>query len=109
MREGFIYSKGLPQTMQFPQNYRIRELANRPKALRQILKERGLWDREQYTSCPKSDGRPGCRPEGRRCAGEILAAGGDFREQKGRLQEEIEARGHKVIFFPKFHFEINPT
>ena len=31
----------------------------------------------------------------------------DFREEKGRLQEEIEARGHKVIFYPKFHCELN--
>ena len=32
MREGFIYSKGRPQTMQFLQNYRILELAGKPKA-----------------------------------------------------------------------------
>ena len=25
-----------------------------------------------------------------------------------RLQEEIDARGHKVIFYPKFHCELNP-
>ena len=31
-----------------------------------------------------------------------------FREQKGRLHEEIKARGHKVIFDPKFHCELNP-
>ena len=42
----------------------------------------------------------GCKPEGR-CARKILATEQDFREQKGRLQEEIEARGHKVIFHPK--------
>jgi hypothetical protein len=27
----------------------------------------------------------------------------DFRNQKGWLQEEIEAAGHNVIFYPKFH------
>ena len=32
MREGFIHSKGRPQTMQFPRNYRILELAGKPKA-----------------------------------------------------------------------------
>ena len=37
------------------------------------------------------------RLEGRCCA------------RKGRPQEEIEARGHKVIFFPKLHCELNPT
>ena len=92
--------------MQFPQNCRILELASKSK---QILKERGLWDREHDASCPTSDGRPGCRSEGRRCSPKILTAERDFREQKGRLQEEIGARGHKVIFHPKFHCELNPT
>jgi hypothetical protein len=27
----------------------------------------------------------------------------DFRNRKGWLQEEIEAAGHNVIFYPKFH------
>ena len=40
---------------------------------------------------------------------EILAAKRDFYEQKGRLQEEIEARGYKVIFFSKFHCGLNPV
>ena len=42
------------------------------------------------------------------CARKILAAEQDFHEQRGRLQEEIEACGHKVIFYPKFHCELNP-
>ena len=53
-------------------------------------------------------GRPGCRPEGQCCAQKILAAEQDFREQRGWLQEEIEAHGHGVIFYPKFHCELNP-
>ena len=81
MRESFIHSKGLLQTMQFLQNYRILELAGKPKGLKQIFKELGLWDREYSTSYPKSDGRPRCRPEGRCCASNILAAERDFREQ----------------------------
>ena len=54
MREGFVHSK-------FAMNKTIEsvKLAGKPKALEQILKERGLWDRGYYTSCPKSDGRPG--------------------------------------------------
>ena len=61
-----------------------------------------------HASCATSHGRSRCRPEGQCCARKILAAERDFREQKGRLQEEIEARGHKVIFYPKFHCELNP-
>jgi hypothetical protein len=108
MRDGFIHQKDISQAMQFPENYHIRELAGKPKGLKQILKERGLWHREYYTTCPTTLGRPGCSPEGMCCARKILAKEQDFREQKGRLQEEIEARRHKVIFYPKFHCELNP-
>ena len=95
MPEGSNHHNGLPQTMQFAQSYQTPEHASKPEGLMQILKERGLWDREHYVSCPTSDGRPGCGSEGRCCARKILAA-------EGRLQEEIEARGHKVIFYPSF-------
>ena len=30
-----------------------------------------------------------------------------FRDQMGRLQEEIEAANHLIIFYPKFHCELN--
>jgi hypothetical protein len=36
----------------------------------------------------------------------LIAAQRDFQEQKGRLQE-IEAAGQDVIFYPKFHYELN--
>ena len=58
MREGLNHHKGLPQAMQFPQNYQILDLAGKPKGLKQILKEHGLWDRGYYASCPTSHGRP---------------------------------------------------
>jgi len=31
----------------------------------------------------------------------------DFLAQKGRLKEEVQARNHSVIFYPKFHCELN--
>ena len=37
----------------------------------------------------------------------MLTAKHDFKEQKGRLQEELECRGWLVIFYPKFHCELN--
>ena len=43
IQDGFIHSKGISQIMQPPQNYRI---LGKPKGLKKILKERGLWDRE---------------------------------------------------------------
>jgi hypothetical protein len=37
----------------------------------------------------------------------ILAAQPDFKAQKGRLQEELEAANQTVMFYPKFHCELN--
>ena len=41
------------------------------------------------------------------CARHILATQDAFKNQKPLLQELIEERGHKVIFYPKFHCELN--
>ena len=38
---------------------------------------------------------------------QLMAAQPDFQEQKGLLQEELEKRGHMVMFLPKFHPELN--
>jgi hypothetical protein len=42
-------------------------------------------------------------------AGSILksAALSDFKAQKGRLQEELEAAAQTAMFYPKFHSELN--
>ena len=37
----------------------------------------------------------------------FLAMTGDFREQKGALQDLIEARGYRVLFYSKFYYELN--
>jgi hypothetical protein len=36
-----------------------------------------------------------------------LMAERDFQEQKGCLKEELEEPGQEVIFYPKFHCELN--
>ena len=41
------------------------------------------------------------------CVRHILASQVDFKNQKPLLQERIEAKGHKVVFYPKFHCELN--
>ena len=37
----------------------------------------------------------------------LMASQRDFQEQKGRLEEELQAAGQLVIFYPKFHCELN--
>jgi len=41
------------------------------------------------------------------CARAVLAADRDFRDQKGRLEEELLAGRQEAIFYPKFHCELN--
>ena len=36
-----------------------------------------------------------------------MASQQDIRLQKGRLEEELQAAGQLVIFYPKFHCELN--
>ena len=68
----------------------------------------GLWpERGLVLECSTTHDRPGCDPEGGCCARRILEAERDFQDQKGRLQEEVEALGHRVLFYPKFHCELN--
>ena len=57
--------------------------------------------------CVTTHNRLGCSSEGDCCAHRILGAERDFQDQKGRLQEEVEALGHRVLFYPKFHCELN--
>ena len=57
--------------------------------------------------CETTHNRPGCSSEGGCCARRILRAERDFQDQKGRLQGEVEALDHRVLFYPKFHCELN--
>ena len=78
------------------------KLAGKPKGMRRVLEECGLWpERGLVLECPTTHNRPGCNPEGGCCARRVLGA------EKGRLQEEVEALGHRVYFHPKFHCELN--
>lgn len=42
------------------------------------------------------------------CVKWVLSLQSDFRNEKPDLQWQIEARGHKCVFLPKFHCELNP-
>ena len=41
------------------------------------------------------------------CCATALQSQPDFKEQKGWLQELLEQAGHSVVFYPKFHCELN--
>ena len=101
--------KGVLQPMAFPVDYHNRELAGKQKGIKRVLKERGLWpERRLVLECPTMHDRPGCNPQGGCCARRVLGAEKDFRDQKGHLQEEVANLGHRVLFYPKFHCELNP-
>ena len=102
-----MHHRGRPQSISFPPNYHNFELAGKPKGIKRVLKERGLWpERGLVLECPTTHNGPGCDSEGGCCARRVLEAEG-FSGQKGRLQEEVEALGHRVLFYPKFHCELN--
>lgn len=117
MRNGFIYDQNRSQSMVFPIDHPDVTLKGKPKGIKQVLLERDLWPANNWRTdghaflleCPRSHGRSGCSKElpGGCCARSLLSMQKDFRDQKGRVQEEVEGAGHVVIFYPKFHCELN--
>jgi len=90
--------------MVFPENYSDPALRGKPKGIKQVLLERGLWRNGMRLDC-----KPKCQIQAGAdcCARQCLRNQPDFQEQRGYLQEVIEARGYQVIFYPKFHCEPN--
>ncbi|CAG8607258.1 17279_t:CDS:2 [Cetraspora pellucida] len=73
------------QNMVFLSDYHIPELRGEAKGLKEVLKKRGLWPEE----------------------GLRLKEARELITQKGQLEEIIVAAGHQIIFYPKFHCELN--
>lgn len=163
MRAGYFFHNAISviQDMNFPIDHST--LPGRPKGLRIVLEERGLWtagmrldcankacmackeiikQRQKLTKtlvCLKDETLCGPRKRCEHCihqinviplvkkclscktlrqhsndatrsgccARRIMSLQPDFLAQKGQLQEEIERSGHQVLFFPKFHCELN--
>jgi len=57
----------------------------------------------------KLDCKPACNdPTSQKCCTrQCLRLEQDFQAQEGSLKEAIEARGHLIPFYPKFHCELN--
>ncbi len=77
--------------------------------MKQILIERGLWRDNLLADCKLCKGKMKVADANRIdcCARRILSLQPDFLAQKSQLQEKIEKRGHKCIFYPKYHCELN--
>ena len=63
-----------------------------PKGMRVVLEERGINTRTLVGDQMR----------------EILAQHDDFKNEKSRVEHFLDAKGHTVLFLPKFHPELNP-
>ena len=95
----------MPQAMMFPDDYIVESLRGKVKGLKQVLVERNLWPTSDklLAHCKNKceNNAINC------CAVKILSLQPDFKAQKSLIVEVIEAEGHKCIFYPKFHCELN--
>ena len=98
---------GKIQTMNFPDDFHDLSLCGKPKGIKLILEERELWPKEglrltcNNKNIEANTSYPDC------CARHKLGAQPDFMTQIPLIQEVIENHGHKVIFYPKYHCELN--
>lgn len=87
------------------------ENTSEPKGLQIVLEERNLWPKVGlYLDCTqrKTVTKEERKHSGDRCCARwVLSQQSDFQAQKGRVQEVVEARGHLVLFYPRFHCELN--
>jgi hypothetical protein len=107
MKDG-MFKDGKPQKLYYRRNHK--KYPGYFKGMRVLIEKRrkkghNLPDPSKLLAqctgfkCPK--GRTDC------CCRRILYSEPDFVNQKSRLEEHCEARGYQVIFFPKYHCELN--
>jgi len=84
------------------------------KGIRTILLERGKWHDKLLKICkpctnkvPISERKAGGYYVENCCATTILSRELDFVEQRDALTEAVENSGHKILFYPKYHCELN--
>ena len=72
-------------------------LRGQPKGIQWILSERGLWQDEMALDCVLCKRKETDPNIVNCCARRLMANQPDFLAQRGRVQEEIESHGHKII------------
>jgi len=98
---------GIHYTMVFPDDFANESLRGNPKGMKEVLKDRGLW----IHGLPKTCSR--CRADDKHldrvdcCAERILELQPDFVAQRSMLEEIAREEGQLIIFYPKFHCELN--
>lgn len=73
------------------------------KGVKTILTERGKWDQRLNLKCKE------CNPDAKFacCARRLLSLEDDFQKQLGWLEETAASLNVLILFFPKFHCELN--
>ncbi|CAG8725905.1 3842_t:CDS:2 [Cetraspora pellucida] len=97
------------QSMVFDKDYEDLTMWGKPKRIKIILQERGLWRKRLHLECKF------CKNKESRndslwvdcCARKVIASQPDFVVQKSAVVELIENADHLCIFYPKFHCELN--
>ena len=96
------------QLMSIPMDDPDEAIRGKPKGMKRVLEERGLWKHGLVGKCFN------CSSEERKvaastdcCAQRILELRPDFQKQRCRIEEICEERGHTCVFLPKFHCELN--
>lgn len=110
IRDGYNPTTGQIQPMQDTNGIQ--------KGMETILKEQKLWryglkaqcriDNPDKTKKTKHILNPQCLTGYQNCCARgILSGQDDFKAQRSQIQEVIEDAGHSVLFYPKFHCELN--
>ena len=74
------------------------------KGLKTVLEEWGFNVKKLWAKC-----KPVCPIENKDCCmAWLLSNQDDFKNQVSMLEELVKRKGHKIIFLPKFHCELNP-
>ena len=77
------------------------------KGIKTILMERNLWVEGLKLDCKLCKEKSPPPDNVQCCARRILSQCDDFKVDKCWLEETVESLGHRLLFFPKFHCELN--